>query len=123
LSARTSAARASGARRGAQYFVHVDSNDPPRDLIVVSADIPDTVSRSAVAVRSLPANWRQSPAPPELALFGDRFIRSGRHAILTVPSVLASSESNWLINPAHPEFSRIQVNAPEPFRYDDRFFG
>ena len=105
-----------------EYFVHIDANDPPRDLVVVTADIPDSVSRSSVSVASLPADWRRSPAPPDLALIGDRLVKAGRYAILTVPCVMAAAESNWLINPAHPEFARIQVNPPEPFRYDDRFF-
>jgi RES domain-containing protein len=105
-----------------EYFVHIEASDPPRDLVLVSADISDSISRSAVSVASLPADWRSSPAPPELALIGDRFVKAGRYAILTVPCVMASAESNWLINPAHREFARIQTNAPEPFRYDDRFF-
>jgi RES domain-containing protein len=106
-----------------EYFVHIDASDPPKDLVLVSADVPDSVSRTTRNVRSLIASWRESPAPPEFAQIGDLFVRSGRAAILIVPSVLAPSETNWLINPAHPEFDRIQVNAPEPFLYDKRFFG
>jgi RES domain-containing protein len=105
-----------------EFFVHIEASDPPTDLVLVSADVPDSVSRSTISVRSLISTWRQSPAPPEFSLIGDQFVRSGRSAILIVPSVLAPSESNWLINPAHSEFARIQVNAPEPFHYDGRFF-
>jgi RES domain-containing protein len=65
---------------------------------------------------------RQSPSPPELAEIGDRFIRDGRAAILIVPSALAPAESNWLINPRHPEFSRIRLRSTEAFEYDPRFF-
>jgi hypothetical protein len=39
-----------------------------------------------------------------------------------LPSALVPSESNWLVNPLHPEFAEIQVNASEPFGYDARFF-
>jgi len=45
-----------------------------------------------------------------------------RAAVLIVPSALAPGESNWLINPGHPEFSRIRLHPVEPFRYDPRFF-
>lgn len=104
-----------------EYSIQADLNDPPPDLVLASADVPDSVSRTVVSVESLPVDWRCSPAPPELALIGDPFVRTGRHAILMVPCVVASAESNWLINPAHPDFSRIKVNALEPFCYDDRF--
>jgi len=105
-----------------EYFVHIDADDLPKDLVLVTAEIPDGVSRTSISAKQLPANWRQSPAPAELAQIGDGFVREGSAAILIVPSALAPAESNWLINPQHPEFSRVRVLPPESFRYDPRFF-
>ena len=105
-----------------EYFVHIDPDDPPQDLVLVTADIPDTVSRNAISTRQLPAAWRQTPPPPALARIGDGFVRDRRSAILVVPSALAPTEVNWLLNPRHPHFSRIRVHSPEAFRYDARFF-
>lgn len=105
-----------------EYFVHIDAEDAPRDLVMVAADIPATVSRIAISEKQLPANWRRSLAPPSLALIGDDFVSECRAAILIVPSVLAPAESNWLVNPRHPDFSKIRVRPPEKFRYDARFF-
>jgi RES domain-containing protein len=105
-----------------EYFVHIDSEDPPKDLVVVSADVPDNVPRIAVAPKQLPRDWRQVPAPPALAAIGNQFVDSLRAAVLMVPSALAPSELNWLINPGHPAFARIRVNPAEPFRYESRFF-
>ena len=89
---------------------------------VAAADVPDHVSRVTVSPGSLPAAWRQTPAPWELAAIGDRFTRRRRAAILIVPSALAPDEANWLLNPDHQDFARIRVNPPEPFTYDTRFF-
>lgn len=105
-----------------EYFIHIDPDDPPRDLVAATAEVPQGVSRISITAKQLPANWRQSPSPPELAGIGDRFVRDRRSAILIVPSALAPTESNWLINPRHPEFSRIRLRAVEPFEYDSRFF-
>ena len=105
-----------------EYFIHIEADDPPRDLVAITAEVSDGVSRHAIAMKSLPANWRDSPAPPELAAIGDRFIADRKSAILMVPSALAPSESNWLINPMHPEFSRIKLLPAERFEYDSRFF-
>jgi len=106
-----------------EYFVHIDSGDPPRDLAVVTAEVPAAVSRISISVKQLPSNWRQTPPPPELADIGDEFARDHRAAILIVPSALAPAESNWLINPQHPEFAKIRVHQPEAFQYDPRLFG
>jgi len=105
-----------------EYFVHVDADDPPKDLVVVAADVPDQVSRLSLPTGKLPKNWRQSPAPAGLAAIGDGFVADQQAAILLVPSVLAPAESNWLINPRHPEFRLVRVQAPKPFQYDVRFF-
>jgi RES domain-containing protein len=105
-----------------EYFVHIDAADAPQDLVVVAADVPASVSRVVVGEKQLPVHWRRGPAPPELAAIGDSFVSGGRAAILIVPSVLAPAESNWLVNPRHPEFSKIRVQRPEQFRYDARFF-
>lgn len=105
-----------------EYFIHIDADDPPKDLVAVTAEVPDSISRTSISAKQLPANWRQSPSPPELGGIGDRFVRNGRAAILIVPSALAPAESNWLINPKHPEFSRIRVHSAEAFEYDSRFF-
>ncbi len=105
-----------------EYFIHIETGDPPKDLVVVAADIPDSVSRMVLPPRKLPPDWRQVPAPPGLTAFGDAFAAERKSAALAVPSALVPSESNWLVNPLHPEFARIRVRPAEPFHYDARFF-
>jgi RES domain-containing protein len=92
------------------------------DLVVVTVNIPESTPRVSLSPKLLPKTWRQTPPPPELATLGDNFTRHGRATILIVPSGLASSESNWLINPVHSGFSKIRVSAIEPFEYHPRFF-
>lgn len=105
-----------------EYFVHIDPDDPPGDLVLARAEVPDSISRVSVPIARLPGNWRATPPPPELAEIGDDFVRRRRSAILIVPSALAPTESNWLINPRHPEFRKNGARRPEPFHYDPRFF-
>ena len=103
-----------------EYFVHLDPEDSPDDLVLATADIPNNLSREQIAISGLPANWRETPAPPDLAQVGDEFVRKMETCLLLVPSALASQENNWLINPRHSEFSQIVLNLPEPLRYDAR---
>jgi RES domain-containing protein len=106
-----------------EYFVPIEASDPPKDLVVVAADIPDSVSRVVLPPENLPPGWRQVPAPPGLAAFGDAFAAERKTAILALPSALVPSESIWLVNPLHPDFAEIQVRPAERFHYDARFFG
>lgn len=105
-----------------EYFVHVAPDDPPRDLVAVSADIPESVSRIVLSPKQLPPGWHGTPARTELAAIGDRFVRDSRATILIVPSAVVPGESNWLINPRALDFAKIRVNPLENFEYDPRFF-
>jgi len=103
-----------------EYFVHLEASDPPPDLVLSSADVPDDLPRQRIEIGKLPANWRETPAPAELARLGDEFVRTGCECILIVPSALVASESNWLINPSHDEFRKITILETEPLTYDSR---
>jgi RES domain-containing protein len=105
-----------------EYFVHLDPEDAPDDLILATADVPDKITRARLEHKSLPANWRTIPAPPALAKIGDDFIRKAEACLLLVPSALATHENNCLLNPHHPEFKHIALNVVEPLRYDPRMF-
>jgi RES domain-containing protein len=106
-----------------EYFVHLDKDDPPDDLVLAIAEVPDNLGRTTVEPDSLPRNWRDSAAPPKLAQVGDEFAQRAEHCLLLVPSVLVPSENNDLINPAHPDYKKIVVLPAQPLHYDSRMFG
>ena len=105
-----------------EYFVHLDVDDPPDDLVLAVAEVPDDLGRERVETSDLPANWRESVAPPDLARLGDEFAHRGENCLLLVPSVLAPNENNWLINPTHTDSKRIVMRGVELLSYDPRMF-
>jgi RES domain-containing protein len=105
-----------------EYFVHLNQGDPPDDLVLAVAEFPDEIKSETVEAAKLPVNWRDSAAPPELARFGDEFAQRKEHCLLWVPSVLAPSENNCLINIAHPEYKKMIVRDVGPLQYDSRMF-
>jgi len=105
-----------------EYFVHLDADDAPTDLVLVTAEIPDSVPRQTIAAEDLPSHWRRSPAPAEVARIGDDFVHRGEDCILIVPSALAPHEYKWLLNPQHTGFRRVVVSSVEALSYDPRMF-
>ena len=105
-----------------EYFVHLDPADPPDDLVLATAEIPESLSRERKEASVLPSDWREVPAPPELTRIGDEFAKKSEKCLLFVPSALAVSENNVLINPQHHEFKLITVNKMGPLEYDPRMF-
>jgi RES domain-containing protein len=102
-----------------EILVNLENTDvlPAYSLRAVQFD--DAVVSSLDRSR-LPANWRDSPSPPELLAIGDAWIASGTSAVLEVPSTVVESESNYLINPAHPDFASLVIETPQPFTFDPR---
>ena len=59
-----------------------------------------------------PKGWMRTPAPRTNAAIGDKWAKSGKSAILKLPSAIVPSEYNYLINPNHPDFSKIRIGKP-----------
>lgn len=106
-----------------EYFVHLDQNDPPADLVLAIAEAPDEISKEKLEATDLPKNWRDPVAPPDLANLGDSFLERAENCLLFVPSVIAPGENNCLINPQHPDFKTIRITPVQPLTYDARMFG
>ncbi len=76
----------------------------------------------ALDPEALPDNWRSYLSPSGLRVIGDAWIAQQTSAVLEVPSVIVDDESNYLINPAHPDFSSITIGEPRSFEFDARLF-
>jgi RES domain-containing protein len=102
-----------------EVLAHLQSTAVLQAYSLVSLSFPDE-SVELLPTTSLPARWRRFPSPPENQAIGDRWVAQGRSLILRVPSVIIPSAANYLINPAHPEFSRVVIARPERFAFDPR---
>ena len=77
----------------------------------------------ALDPEALPDSWRSYPPPSRLRAIGDVWVAEQTSAVLEVPSVIVDDESNYLIDPAHPDFSSISIGEPRPFEFDARLIG
>ena len=103
-----------------ETLVHVDSDILPDNLITRSADIPDQLAVEVVKEDELPSNWRDYPAHEALQVIGTQWVQRGNTAVLSVPSVVSPGERNYLLSPAHSDFSKIKWSKPSPFKWDPR---
>jgi RES domain-containing protein len=71
-------------------------------------------------VKNLPANWNAEPSTFETMQIGDEWVRAGKSVALAVPSVLSTSELNFLLNPKHSDFKKIKISEPNEYRFDPR---
>jgi RES domain-containing protein len=68
----------------------------------------------------LPGNWRESPAQVALQQIGDDWVATGKSVVLKVPSAIVDGESNYLLNPRHPDFESLVIEPFGPLAIDSR---
>jgi RES domain-containing protein len=103
-----------------EFFVHLNRDRAVRQLVLTSAEIPNDIRKERVELSDLPARWRDLPSPEYLQSIGNDWIARSLSAVLAVPSAVIPQESNYLLNPAHPDFKHIRINRPTPFSFDPR---
>jgi RES domain-containing protein len=104
-----------------EVAVHLDlSEDLPTDRFYVEIEIPDDVMIMELAREDLPQDWNAKPPTITTQYIGDDFVMSAEAAVLKVPSSIVPPESNYLINPFHPDVNRIRVISTERMEFDGR---
>ena len=104
-----------------ECLAHAGIGRVPRTHVAVEIAIAGAVAVERHDQSGLPAGWDHADLRVA-RVFGDAWIRELRTAVLVVPSVVARREGNVLVNPRHPDFSRIVASAPEPVVWDARLF-
>jgi len=69
---------------------------------------------------SLPRNWRNNPALFSTRDIGTDWVNCSASVVLVVPSAVVPDEWNFLVNPKHPDFGKVSIGTPQPFKYDPR---
>ena len=115
---------ASGSRPLAalEFLVHVPMALAPENLSIVEINIQKNIKRESIKINQLPSNWRNYPAPEELANIGTNWIKSKSSLLLDVPSEVIDKEVNTLVNPLHPDIQFVYLVNIEKFSFDPRLF-
>jgi RES domain-containing protein len=106
-----------------ESLVHVQSPYAPPDLLAIPVDVPDDVTVQEVTAAGLPAKW-QDDESAFCKTLGSTWHRTRKHALLQVPSAVLPLERNYVANPLHPDFQRLDVSHHGyPLRFDSRLIG
>ncbi|SRR5438128_11279591 len=105
-----------------ELFVHTIPLSPTERYFSFRLEWDDKL-KEHFPVRNLPPDWSAEPPTSESMRIGDEWVRRGRSVALAVPSVLSTSEINFLLNPNHVDFKRIKISRPIEYRFDIRLLG
>jgi RES domain-containing protein len=88
--------------------------------VMIPAVIPPRLKIDRVHPEELPAGWRDPASREKLQAVGAEWIREGTGAVLAVPSAVIPSEFNYLLNPLHPAFGKIEIGEAQALVTDLR---
>jgi RES domain-containing protein len=103
-----------------EKFVHMPRPLPRGSIYVKFALRFFGLAVTRLGASDLPPDWRAEPVPASTQKIGDAWVAAAKTAILAVPSALYPEETNFVLNPAHPDFRKIEITAAEPFAFDPR---
>ncbi len=106
----------------AEVAVHLTVATLPNDFMMVEIELPDDISIAVLDPKELPKRWNVFPYNLQTQSFGDSFVKESENAVLRVPSAVVPGDHNFLINPSHPDFSKVKISKIEEFPLDNRLF-
>jgi RES domain-containing protein len=102
-----------------EMVVHLDSSELLHNYVVFEVGIDESLVVK-IGSSQLPRNWRADAPPEKVREVGDAWAKAGTSAVLQVPSATLPAEFNFLLNPRHPDFPKLVIGKPSPFRFDVR---
>lgn len=106
-----------------EMLVHLDDDSMLAAYSFVPAEVPADLILLVEEYRPLPKSWSASPAATAINRIGDEWARAKASAVLEVPTSIIPRGRNYLLNPAHADFSRIKLGEPQGFVFDGRLAG
>jgi len=105
-----------------ETIIYIRTAPIPYNRYLVRIDIPDDIWNSREILDPLPGGWDAVPSGLTSRKVGDQWIAANTSAILVVPSVIVPDDNNVLINPHHPDTTRVIATIVKKWYYDPRFF-
>ncbi|MCP4386905.1 MAG: RES domain-containing protein [Gammaproteobacteria bacterium] len=88
--------------------------------VMIAAEIPTGIKIDRITLAQLPTNWRNRAALEQLRTIGSAWALQLSSAVLEVPSAVVPAEANYLLNPKHPDYSKVLIGEPQTLVTDLR---
>jgi RES domain-containing protein len=102
-----------------EVLVHVPDLVILQGYVMYRVEIPNGLIQE-VPLEKLPDSWNRPGPSPDLRRLGDEWASARRSAVLRVPSAIVPVEYNYVLNPRHPDFPKVEVGPREPLPVDPR---
>ena len=103
-----------------EMLVNTNFKDYAVALDLLYIKFPEQQPVTVIESHSLKNNWKEDF--DYTRYIGDEFINQKKSLILKIPSAVIQEECNYLANPLHPDFKKINIVETKSFWPDERLF-
>ena len=104
-----------------EIAVHTPLGNIPKDYYLATIEFPDIADIFEIKNSDLPTDWKAFPYSIATQSIGDKFLSEGKYLILKVPSAVVQGDFNYLLNPSHRLFSKVNIIRTEAFEFEVKF--
>lgn len=103
-----------------EVMVHleIDAEDLPTSYQLLGVELSEDIRIDTRGESEWPEGWRAQTALTRA--LGDTWLREGATALMRVPSAIVPDASNYLLNPAHADATRIGIASAVRAAFDPR---
>lgn len=109
----------SRAQAAMELLVHLGRADVLNSFHIMSVSFDEALIEH-IDLEGLSEDWQTPTMASVVQAVGDEWIAQGSSAILQVPSTAISGEYNFLLNPKHQDFNKLELGPITPFQFDPR---
>jgi RES domain-containing protein len=103
-----------------EMLVHINFDEVPPSFYLLLIKLPDAVAITELKYDKLKKSWEEDNG--YTAWIGSEFLKDKTTLCLKVPSAVIAEEHNYLLNPLHADFKKVQIEESRPFNFDKRLF-
>lgn len=103
-----------------EMLAHLQTAQINHSFKVTKILVPKTVGIIEVKEADLSNDWTNFFKMDETQEIGKNWVLNNKSCLLKVPSALMAGSFNYLINPSHAAFKKLEVTGIEEFLFDPR---
>lgn len=103
-----------------EVLVNAHTLEELQSIQLMEIEIPDVAECQDIKTQSLKKNWYFDFDYTQW--MGQEILQSKKTLLCQCPSAIIHKESNYLINPLHPDFTKIKLHKAADFYFDERLF-
>jgi RES domain-containing protein len=101
-----------------EVCVHTSANDIPPLYTLLEIKVEARIEIETLDASVLPKDWIQNVQ--RTRELGSAWLRTGKRALLRIPSSLVPATFNVMLNPLHPDAARLRIQSVTKYPFDPR---